>query len=196
MEPIVYFAKTKENAIIPAKKRFGDGGYDLFACFDEPIIIIPPHDIKLIPIGIASAFSPEYVAIIKERSSTGKLGMAVRAGVIDSNFRGEWKVEIQNTINTFIIISKLSEKETHDYIYNSNSDQFHVYQLYWRKYGCELDEDHYKIYSFYNAIAQVVFLPVISPTILEISKDDLKDFDSERGEQMLGSTNKNKQERT
>ena len=34
----IYFAKTKENAIIPSK-RTEDGCYDLYACIDHNMLI-------------------------------------------------------------------------------------------------------------------------------------------------------------
>ena len=51
----LYFAKVNPNAIIPSK-RDEDGGYDVYACFDEDYMVIQPHETKLIPSGIATAF--------------------------------------------------------------------------------------------------------------------------------------------
>ena len=62
----LYFAKTRSNAIIPAK-RPEDSGYDIYSCFEEESITLNPGDIKLIPTGIASAFPADYVLFIKER---------------------------------------------------------------------------------------------------------------------------------
>ena len=41
---------------------------------------IEPHETVLVPTGIASAFSSDYVAIIKERGSTGSKGIGQRCG--------------------------------------------------------------------------------------------------------------------
>ena len=60
----IYFAKVKEDAIIPSKRE-EDGAFDIYACFEEDFMIIAPHETKLIPTGIASAFSSDYVAILK-----------------------------------------------------------------------------------------------------------------------------------
>ena len=92
----LYFAKVNPNAIIPSK-RDEDGGYDVYACFDEDYMVIQPHETKLIPSGIATAFSPKWVAIIKERGSNGSKGIAQRCGVIDSGYRNEWFVPLSNT---------------------------------------------------------------------------------------------------
>ena len=64
----LYFAKVKPEAIIPSK-RDEDAAYDLYACFDEDYMVIAPHTTKLVPTGIATAFSSDYVAIVKERGS-------------------------------------------------------------------------------------------------------------------------------
>ena len=101
----IYFAKMKEGAIIPSK-RMEDGAFDIYACFDEDYIEIAPHETKMIPTGLASAFSPSYVAIIKERGSTGTKGMGQRSGVIDSGYRGEWFLPITNHNQKTLVIMK------------------------------------------------------------------------------------------
>ncbi len=79
MSQILYFAKTKDAAIIPSKRE-EDGAFDIYACFEEAYMMIAPHETKLVPTGLASAFSSDYVAILKERGSTGTKGMGQRAG--------------------------------------------------------------------------------------------------------------------
>ena len=106
----LYFAKVNPNAIIPSK-RLEDAGYDLYACFDEDYMVIEPHETKLIPSGIATAFSPKWVAIIKERGSNGSKGIAQRCGVIDSGYRNEWCVPLTNTTTKTVVISKLPKEQ-------------------------------------------------------------------------------------
>ena len=77
----LYWAKVKENAIIPTKRE-EDAGYDLYPCFEEEYLEILPLHTKLVPLGVASAFDSDYVMLLKERGSTGTKGMAQRAGVI------------------------------------------------------------------------------------------------------------------
>lgn len=57
---------------------------------------IEPMHTKLVPLGIASAFDSNYVMLLKERGSTGSIGLAQRAGVIDSGYRGEYLAPITN----------------------------------------------------------------------------------------------------
>src|SRR5688572_9394774 len=101
----LYFARTRPEAVIPAK-RPEDSGYDIYSCFAEEFIRLDPGDIKLVPTGIASAFPSDYVLFIKERSSTGSIGLAARMGVIDSGFRGEIMIGLNNTSNIPIVITK------------------------------------------------------------------------------------------
>ena len=49
----VYFAKMKADAILPSKKD-EDAGYDFYACFEEPFIMLEPLETKLIPTGLKS----------------------------------------------------------------------------------------------------------------------------------------------
>ena len=81
----IYWAKVKENAKIPSK-RWEDAGYDLYPCFAEDYMEIQPNQTKLVPLGIASAFDPNYVLFLKERGSTGTKGMAQRSGVIEKSY--------------------------------------------------------------------------------------------------------------
>lgn len=104
------FAKVKPNAIIPTKEE-EDAGRDVYACFDEDYIMIPPHTTKLIPTGIASAISPKYEIRLRDRGSNGSKGIHVNAGTVDSGYRGEWFVAWCNTNDVPVVLSKLSEKE-------------------------------------------------------------------------------------
>ena len=96
MHTTVKFAKVRPTAKIPTK-RVEDAGYDIYANFEEPFILINPHETKMIPTGIASACDTDYCFVLKERGSTGTKGMAQRCGIIDSGYRSEWFVPITNT---------------------------------------------------------------------------------------------------
>ena len=108
----VKFAKVKPEAIIPSK-RLEDGAFDIYACFEEDSMTFEPHETKMVPTGIASAFSTDYVAILKERGSTGSKGMGLRCGVIDSGYRGEWFIAMTNHNNKPLAIAK--EKVAQDF---------------------------------------------------------------------------------
>ena len=105
MHTTVKFAKVRPTAKIPTK-RVEDAGYDIYADFEEPFILIKPHETVMIPTGIASACDTDFCFVLKERGSTGTKGIAQRCGIIDSGYRDEWFVPITNTTNDYIMITK------------------------------------------------------------------------------------------
>lgn len=193
----LYFAKIKPEAIIPTKKK-ENAGYDVYACFDNDYLIIPPHTTKLIPTGIASAICDKYYLGVADRGSTGKLGMKYSAGIIDSGYRGEIFIGITNTNDVPIIISKLKRTELEELYgkYNCISD------------GVILDdenndeniylEDYYDfhnktciMYPYSKAIAQLIVHEVHNEVVVqEIPYEKLIVIPSERGIGALGSTEK------
>ena len=159
----IYFSKTKAGAKIPCK-RLEDAGYDIYACFDDDYLVLNPHETKLIPTGIASAFSEDYYFQIFDRGGTGAKGITCFSGVIDSGFRGEWFIAWHNANEHPVVVIKDTEKTK---INMPSNTLFYPYE---------------------KAIAQAIFLPVPKTDICEVSYDVLKKFSSERGENMLGST--------
>lgn len=158
----IYFAKTKPEAIIPSK-RIEDGAFDIYACFNEDFLQIQPHETVLVPTGIASAFSSDYVAILKERGSTGSEGIGQRCGVIDSGYRGEWFVCVTNHNPQPLVIAKASVAE-----------QF----------------SECIVYPYEKGIAQCLMVRVPQLEIQEITHQDLLSIPSERGTGALGSSGK------
>lgn len=77
----------------------GSAAMDLHACIDEAVRI-PAGGREMIPTGLAIALpSPDYVALVYARSGLGiKHGVAPAncVGVIDSDYRGEIIVGLQN----------------------------------------------------------------------------------------------------
>ena len=164
LEDELIFAKVKPDAIIPSK-RDEDAAYDIYACFDDDYLVIPPHKTVLIPTGIATVFSPKWVALLRERGSNGSKGIAQRAGVIDSGYRGEWFVPLTNTNRIPVVIVKK---------------------------GVELPL-MYKdaiIYPYEKGIAQLLMVEVPKLRTKEISYEELLRFNSERGTGALGSSGK------
>ena len=81
----------------------GSAAMDLHACLEEAVTI-PARGRTVIPTGIAIALpSPDYVALVFARSGLGiKHGVAPSncVGVIDSDYRGEIMVGLQNSGET------------------------------------------------------------------------------------------------
>ena len=157
------FAKVKDGAVIPSKRE-EDGCYDLYCCFDEEYIIIPPHTNKLIDTGIATAFSPKYRLAVRERGSNTKSTLITMAGQIDSGYRGSIFVSLYNGNDVPVEISKsISEVErTEDFIRVPNI----------------------------KAIAQFAMEEVPQMNIKKVSYEELLTIESERGTGALGSSNK------
>ena len=81
----------------------GSAAMDLHACLAEAVTI-PARGRTVVPTGIAIALpSPDYVALVFARSGLGiKHGVAPSncVGVIDSDYRGEVMVGLQNSGDT------------------------------------------------------------------------------------------------
>lgn len=88
----------KMNGFINLTQRAeGNAGFDLYATEEGSI---GPGERAIVPVGICTSFSPEYYMRIAPRSGlAAKAGINVLAGVVDSSYRGEWKVILHNTSN-------------------------------------------------------------------------------------------------
>lgn len=175
----ILFAK-KDNTVIIPSKRDEDGAFDIYANFSEDYIILKPHQTKMIPTGLYSAFSSDYVAILKERGSTGTKGIGQRCGVIDSGFRGEWQVPITNHNGKYLIISK-SNKVSNDHTTCVLDDNFNEIII---------NEYNSIIYPYEKAIAQCIMVEVPKLKVKEVTIEEIMNVKSERGTGMLGSSNK------
>jgi dUTP pyrophosphatase len=159
----IKFAKTRPDAKIPTKRQ-GDGCYDLYVCFDEEFVTIPPHSVKLVPTGLCSTFDSNYRIGFRERGSNTKSALLVMAGQIDSNFTGEWFVALYNGNDIPIEITKnVSEVMK--------------------------EEDFIRV-PYCKAVAQFAVEEVPQVTIEEVDADYIMNLKTERGAGMLGSSNK------
>ena len=159
----IKFAKTRPDAKIPSKRQ-GDGCYDLYVCFDEEFVAIPPRSVKLIPTGLCSTFDSNYRIGFRERGSNTKSALFVMAGQIDSSFTGEWFVALYNGNDIPIEITKNVSEVTKE-------------------------EDFIRV-PYYKAVAQFAVEEVPQVTIEEVDADYIANLKTERGAGMLGSSNK------
>ena len=92
--------KIGKEIPVPFYATAGAAAMDLHACIDEAVVI-PAGQRRVIPTGIAIALpSADYVALVFARSGLGiKHGIApaICVGVIDSDYRGEILVGLQNS---------------------------------------------------------------------------------------------------
>ncbi|MGV4321134.1 dUTP diphosphatase [Bacillus mojavensis] len=171
MYPEVFFAKKREDAIIPSK-RDEDGGYDIYASLDDKFktekgffeIHCPKLATTLVPTGIASALpKTHYLNIKHERGSTGVQSMGVFAGLIDSGYRDEIFVAIAPLHKDVVITN-----EVHKVV---------------------VEEDVIK-YPLSKAICQGTIDLVPMARITEIDLETLENMESVRGKTKLGQSGK------
>ena len=187
------FAKVKPDAIIPTKD-LENAGYDIYSCFEEDYMIIPSNSTKLIPTGIASAMSDKYYLQVQERGSTGVKGMKYGAGVIDSGYRGEIFMCINNINKYPIIISKLTYEELIDKYGDEDEDGDIAipFNLATPEKSTLWIMNNYKpiIYPYEKAIGQLVVLRVPVMNVKEVTYEELLQVPSKRGTGKLGSSSK------
>lgn len=95
--------KLHRDARLPTR-NWGSAGYDLYSVEDA---FIYPGGCAVIPIGIATEFPENYYARIADRSGlAAKKGLTVLGGVVDADYRGEWKVILHNTSQFAVPLDK------------------------------------------------------------------------------------------
>ena len=166
---IIYWDKLNERAKLPSK-RDEDAGFDIYSDSMENIIL-KPNETKFFTTGLRSAFPSNYWIEIKERGSTGAVGLSVRSGVIDSGYRGEWKIMLTN-------VNKYPVEFSHN-----------VDKVTYVKGKIFKNKIKKVIYPLTKAIAQAVVIPL--PTIqCYCDKDMVDGAKSNRGETGWGASGK------
>lgn len=95
----VTFQLLREGAKVPLRATEYSAGMDLSACLTEDMVI-PPHEIRLIPTGLAAALDvTDAMLMICARSGLSTkhgIAMANGVGIVDSDYRGELCVPLIN----------------------------------------------------------------------------------------------------
>lgn len=92
---------------MPAPATDGAAGYDLAWSGadhhpgDLHTTILQPGEARYLNTGWAVAIPPGYVGLIRDRSGMAKRALTTRAGVIDSDYRGEIRVMLRNEGQTW-----------------------------------------------------------------------------------------------
>ena len=87
-----------EKAVLPEYKTHGSSGFDVSACIEQPIEILP-KSIALIPTGLSLQLPEGFEAQVRSRSGLSlKNGIFVlnAPGTIDNDYRGELCVILAN----------------------------------------------------------------------------------------------------
>ena len=137
---IIYWDLLNLMATMPTK-RDEDAGFDIYSDSAEDIVL-KPSETKFFSTGLRSSFPKEFWIEIKERGSTGAVGLSVRSGVIDSGYRGEWKIMLTNVNKYPVVFSRSVDKVT--YVYGK------IFKKKIKKV----------IYPLSKAIAQAVVIPL------------------------------------
>lgn len=85
--------RLSKNAIIPSKKDPVAAGLDIYT---NENYLLKPGEIHAFTTGIAVEIPEGYVGLFWDRSGLGSKGIHRFAGVIDANYRGEWKIILYN----------------------------------------------------------------------------------------------------
>lgn len=159
--------RLHKDAVLPKYAKQGDSGFDLVAIEDT---IIEPGYTKLIKTGLAFEIPKGYEIQVRPRSGiTLKTKLRVQLGTIDSNYRGEVGVIVDNTYHDPFedgeILFKADGVDG-----NPTDDGDYLFGTYLIKKG--------------DRIAQAILAPVAYTTFVEVDKLS----ESERGAAGYGST--------
>ncbi len=161
----VKIKKMSDHAVIPKYAKHGDSGFDLVATED---VIIKPGETKKIPVGLAFEIPEGHELQIRPRSGiTSNTKVRVQFGTVDSGYRGEVNVTVDN-------FGRKDIKPVY-YTLGVNGERYETFEAV-------------HLYTYIikkgDRIAQGVIAPVIQATFLET--DELSN--SERGISGFGST--------
>lgn len=155
------------DAVIPRYAHEGDAGFDLVADAD---VIIEPGKTALIPTGIAVELPSGYELQVRPRSGiTLRTKLRVQLGTVDSNYRGEIGVIVDNTLpDPHVLVN---------YVLTADEGTLQLFN------DAVVEGNSYLIRKG-DRIAQAVIAPVAAANLVEV--DELSD--TARGESGFGST--------
>jgi dUTP pyrophosphatase len=92
--PNPVFELVHEMATLPSRGSKESAGLDLYAV---EAVTIPKEATIIVKTGLKGKFNPGWAACLWDRSGLGAKGLHRYAGLIDSDYRGEWGVVIHNS---------------------------------------------------------------------------------------------------
>lgn len=172
----VKIKRLHEDAVIPRYAHEGDSGFDLVAVED---VLVEPGETVKVPIGLAFEIPRGYELQIRPRSGiTSKTKLRVQFGTVDSPYRGEVSVTVDNIGYPSMFINETYMELAFDYDFAPK----------------HIDGGHPTNYDYAQAntylirkgdrIAQGVIAPVAHATFEEV--DELGE--TERGTGGFGSS--------
>lgn len=101
---MLYVKTLREGAKPPIRMSEGAAGYDVHLCAEAPLSV-PAAGRALAPTGVAIACPPDTYARVAPRSGLAvREGLAVGAGVVDADYRGEVQVLLFNHTDGEVIL--------------------------------------------------------------------------------------------
>ena len=172
-ELTVKIKRLHPDAVIPQYAHVGDAGFDLVAVED---VIVEPGETVNVPTGIAIELPPGYELQVRPRSGiTLRTKLRVQLGTVDSNYRGEIGVIVDN-IATYVDLFDIPTVDDEYVVYGIDGKYHHSSE--------SIDEGGAYIIRKGDKIAQGVIAPVAKATFIDT--DELSD--TTRGEGGFGST--------
>lgn len=87
--------KLHKDAVVPRYAHRGDAGMDIFSLEDYQL---DPGESHLFKTGISIAIPKGYVSLVWDKSGlAANYGIKTMGGVIDAEYRGEYKIALLNT---------------------------------------------------------------------------------------------------
>ena len=109
----VQFKRLHEDSVLPSRAHPTDAGFDLSAhtsawtTKEKPTTVLSPRGRMLVPTGVAVVIPEGYVGLVCPRSGlAANHGITITnaPGIIDSGYRGELMVILQNTRDVPFVI--------------------------------------------------------------------------------------------
>lgn len=171
-ELVLKVCRTHKDAIIPSKRE-EDSGYDLYAIIEEEFLLIKPGEGKLLPTGLKVEFPKGYGFVIANRGSVGSKGLIYGAHIVDSGYRGEVFININNVSKNNLVITDLNSKQL---------DKLGKFDAY-------VPFESIHIIPKSKPLVQALLIPTLHFIVKEVQNED-ELLSSARGEGKLGSTDK------
>lgn len=190
----VRIKRLNENAVIPKYAREGDAGFDLVATED---VIIEPGEAGLVPTGLAFELPQGYELQIRPRSGVTlktKLRVANAPGTIDSGFRGEVKVIIDNIAQKEFALEDCGGRNGDEWLSDLRLEVDEDYVIKSIDNGNFIAKGMHPVGTYIirkgDRIAQGIIAPVTQASFVEVAELG----ESERGEGGFGSTGTKKED--
>lgn len=104
---MILFKRHNPYATLPSYQSEGAVGMDLCAALPEDsALAIAPGKRLVVPLGFSAEIPEDYWVKIESRSGLAvRQGIMVMTGVIDPDYRGEWRIVLYNAGDEYFYIS-------------------------------------------------------------------------------------------